>query len=116
MMRLFGNVVLLEPLPKKTVSPEGILFAERYLDDQKQWRVLMVGPGRKTKRGVLIKPELEVGDCILTEMIHGNKFAYENGSGWIIIEADEIIAKWQDEQSIYYQKVADSFRPIEGRT
>lgn len=106
MMRLFGNVVLLEPLPKKTASAGGILYAEKYQDDQKQWRVLMVGPGRKTKRGVLIKPELEVGDVILTEMIHGNKFAYEDGSGWIIIEADEIIGKWQDEQSIYYRQFA----------
>lgn len=97
---------MLEPLPQKADSEGGILFADRYRDDRMQFRVLVVGPGRLSKKKVRIPIELEVGDCVLTPQIHGNKFAYEDGSGWIIIEADEIIGKWQDEQSIYYRQFA----------
>lgn len=111
-MRLRGNHVLLEPLPQKAATEGGIFFAERYRDDRMQFRVLVVGDGRRSKKGVRIPIELEVGDCVLTPQIHGNKFAYEDGSGWIIIEADEIIGKWQDEQSIHYRQLADSVRPV----
>ncbi len=106
MMRLKGNHVLLEPLPGKPATEGGIFFAERYRDDRMQFRVLVVGPGRLSKKKVRIPIELEVGDCVLTPQIHGNKFAYEDGSGWIIIEADEIIGKWQDEHSKQYREFA----------
>lgn len=98
-MRLLGNTVLLEPLPVKLVSPGGIHYFERYRDDRMQFRVLAVGPGRvvrkKGRPDVLIPVEVEPGDHCLTAQIHGNKLAFEDGSGRIIIEADEIIAKWR---------------------
>lgn len=102
-MKIQGNHVLIEPLPKRLKSDGGISLVERYRDDEMQWRVLAVGAGRivrkKGKPDVLIPIEVEVGDCVLTPMIHGNKFSFENGSGWLVIEYDELIAVWKDEKS-----------------
>lgn len=98
-MRLTGNNVLLIPLPPKTKSEGGILFDMKRRDDRMQYFVLAVGPGRtvrkKGKPDVHIPIDLQPGDHVLTPQIHGNKFAFKDGTGRIIIEADEIIAKWR---------------------
>lgn len=103
MMTVLGNNVLLEPLPQQTKSAGGLLLASKYQDDQMRYRVLLVGPGRwvrkKGKPAVHIPIDVEPGDCVLAPPIHGNKLAFENVLGWLIVEADEIIAKWQDQHS-----------------
>lgn len=99
MTRLLGNNVLLAPVAPKSLSAGGILFPyqPRYQRDLMHYRVLAVGPGRVVrKRGkpdVAIPIELERGDHVITGQIHGNKVYFKDGS--IIIEADEIIAKWR---------------------
>jgi len=98
-MKLLGNNVLVEPLPQKKMSVGGIVFMERYRDDEMQWRVLAAGPGRlvrkKGKPDVFIPVEVEPCDHVLTPMVHGNRLAFEDGSKRLIIDADEIIAKWR---------------------
>ncbi len=98
-MRLTGTNVLIEPLPKKLKTSTGLVLVDRYQDDRMQWKVLAVGPGRvvrkKGKPDVLIPIEVEPGDHVLTPLVHGNKFAFDDGSGKLIIEYEEIIAKWK---------------------
>lgn len=94
-MQIRGNHVLLAPLPQKKES-NGVLLAQKYQDDQMRWRVLAVGWGRiqrkKGKPDRHIPIELQAGDFVITPLIHGFKHKFPDGR--IIIEADEIIAKW----------------------
>ena len=96
-LTLVGNNVMLQPLPKRLRTVDGIHLPAKYQDDNTQYRVIAVGPGRvvrkKGKPDVVIPIELEPGDHVLTPQIHGNKYCADNGT--IIIEADEIIAKWK---------------------
>lgn len=96
-MKLIGNIVLVEPLPKKTISEGGIHFVMRYRDDDMQWKVLEVGSGtivrKKGKPDVHIPIELEPGDHCLTPMVCGNKYVFKDGRR--ILDANEIIAKWK---------------------
>lgn len=98
-LRLVGNNVMLQPLPPKLRSEGGLHLPphEKWRDDRMQYRVIAVGPGRivrkKGKPDVHIPIDLEPGDHVLTPQIHGNKFHADSGT--IIIEADEIIAKWK---------------------
>lgn len=88
----------------KPQSGGGILLPQRYAKDQTLFRVLAVGPGRvvrkKGKPDLRIPIELEPGDCCVMNEVHGNKYAFKVGerTGWIIVEADEIVAKWKPGQ------------------
>lgn len=98
--RLLGNTVLLKPLPFKTTSLGGLALPPnaKYQPDQLQFTVLAVGPGRvvrkKGKVPVTIPIEVDPGDRVLLSQYHGNRFAFDDGSGCIIVDASEIIAKY----------------------
>lgn len=90
-MKLLGNRIHLRPLPQATRSAGGILYAEAFRDDQKQFEVLAVGPGRKTKKGVLIPPEVKPGDRVLAELYHEHTILPD---GTRIADASAILATW----------------------
>lgn len=90
-IRMTGNHVLLEPLPKPTASTGGILLAMAQNDDRKQWRVVAVGPGRKTKKGVLVAPEVAPGDRVVAELFQDH-LTLPDGS--VVADASNIVAKW----------------------
>lgn len=95
-MKLIGNTVLLEKLPQRKSSAGGITLPQQYQDDEKQWRVVAVGPGRtvrkKGKPDVVIPIEVEPGDYVLAEVGFANKAALENGQ--LIVDADQVLMKW----------------------
>lgn len=91
MLRVLGNRVLLQPLPKKTKSDGGILLAEAYQDDRTQYRVLQVGSGPK------IPPEVRAGDYVMTPL-YFDHFTFEDGSGCKIVGVDQLIAVWSDNE------------------
>lgn len=97
MMKLLGNTVLLEPL-NPLLSRGGLHLIERY-QDNKQFRVVAVGPGRrvrkKGKADRLETPEVQPGDHVLLNQYYGNKFAFDDGTGRILVEAADIEAKWR---------------------
>jgi hypothetical protein len=71
------------PLPKKQVSDGGIHLLEQYNDDQKQYRVLSVGPKVK---------EIRPGDCVLANLYTDVKHHFEDRS--MLIDADQCVAVW----------------------
>ncbi len=93
MLKILGNRLLLEPLPKKTHSDGGILLAQAYQDDRSQYRVLALGTGPK------IPPEVRVGDCVMTPLTY-DYFTFEDGSGRIIANVDQLIAVWEQNPPI----------------
>jgi co-chaperonin GroES (HSP10) len=78
------------------MSDGGIHLVEKYQDDAKQWVVLAVGPGYTTKRGVLVAPEVKVGDRVIFNpaLPNGVKHVFEDGSRWTVVETSRIEMVW----------------------
>jgi len=87
-LKILGNRVLLEPLPKPTQSAGGILFPMQYQDDGTQWRVAGLGTGPK------VPPEIEVGDCVMSPL-YFDHFTLEDGTGRKIVGVEQLIAVWK---------------------
>lgn len=98
-IKLLGNTVLLGPIPQKRVTPGGIMLAHQYQDDRKRYRVLAVGPGRKTRKGVLVAPECKPGDCALVEIDLTDSRPLEDGTGRIVVDASAIIMIWNNDSN-----------------
>ena len=91
-VRLLGNRVLLQQLPAETRSPGGIhLLPQPANGDRSQWRVVRVGPGRKTKCGLLVPPEVSPGDKVLC-MMHCDFIHLDNSMR--VIDAKWLEMKW----------------------
>lgn len=87
-MKILGNRVLLEPLPKPTRSAGGIHFAMPWQDDKMQWRIAALGNGKK------VPPEIEVGNFVLTPL-YFNHFTLEDGTGRKIVGVEQLLAVWK---------------------
>jgi co-chaperonin GroES (HSP10) len=103
-MRLLGHTVLLAPLkPTHAVTPGGIHLlpnAHRTwvdADDEAQYRVLAVGPGkwvqprRKGKHRRFVQPEVKAGDRVLVDLKPGIKETFDDHSGRIIVDAGQCL-------------------------
>lgn len=62
---MLGNRVLLVPLKQQSQSAGGIVIPEAYQDDEKRYRVLAVGPGKRLKNGGYKRIECKPGDVVL---------------------------------------------------
>lgn len=95
-VQLLGNTVLLAPIVNEPWSSGGIFLVDRYQDDRKRWVVLAVGPGYRTKRGVLVTPEVKPGDNVLfnSQLPDGIRHVFEDGSRWTIVDASRLEMVW----------------------
>lgn len=88
-----GNRVAVRLLELPDKTPGGIyLTHNRFNTKDKTFRgiVTHVGQGRISKKGVMIKPDFEIGDVVMFDKYKGYE-AEENNC--IILEADDILAK-----------------------
>jgi co-chaperonin GroES (HSP10) len=103
-MNLLGNLVLVAPLkPTHAVSPGGIhLLPNAHRpwcdgDDQGQYRVTAVGPGkwvksrRKGRHRRFVQPEVRPGDRVLVDLKPGIKETFDDHSGRIIVDAEQCL-------------------------
>lgn len=88
-LRLLGNRLLLEPLPKPAKSAGGIDLLEAYNDDRMQWLVVAAGPGLKLKDGAILPPEIAAGDKVLTPLYFDHTTL---DGGRKIVDAAQVIA------------------------
>jgi co-chaperonin GroES (HSP10) len=110
-MRLLGNTVLIQRLAdtNEQVSAGGIICVNHHRKTNLKFRVLAIGPGEQRRRmsrsgklkttAVFDKPQVEVGDCIITraEMDDGIvKHSLDDGTGRLIIKSEGILASWKD--------------------
>jgi co-chaperonin GroES (HSP10) len=100
-MKLSPGLILAEPIPHATQSPGGVLLAvdTPFQLDEKQWRVLEVGPGRWVKRRGKGKRrfqpmEVAPGDRILVDAGMGSRFTFEDGTKRRIFDMDLVLMKW----------------------
>jgi len=67
-MKLLSDNILVEPIVEET-SRGGIFIPEsvrsEFNSGPKLFRVVAVGPGRRTKKGELLPMEVEIGDSVL---------------------------------------------------
>ena len=95
-IRLLGNRVHLRRMQAEMKTESGIHLIERYQDDRSQYLVLGVGPGRKSKKGVLRVPEVKAGDFVLVPRLQ-DSVTLSDGS--FIVHASQIWAKWSHEEA-----------------
>jgi len=79
----------------RPVSKGGIHLIERTQFEMehsgvREWRVLNVGPGRRTKKGVLIPMEVNPGDRVLTHSYTEGPTPLKDGTS--IINSEQVIA------------------------
>lgn len=98
-LKLLGNSVLLGPIPQEQQSPGGVHYAPNFQDDRKRYRVVAVGPGRRTKRGVLVPPECAPGDNCIVEMDLAGSRPIEDGTGRVVVDAGSILITWTNHNS-----------------
>ena len=96
-IRLLGNRVHLRRMQAEMKTESGIHLIERYQDDRSQYLVLGVGPGRKSKKGVLLVPEVKAGDYVLVPRLQ-DSVTLSDGS--FIVHASQIWAKWSHEEAV----------------
>jgi co-chaperonin GroES (HSP10) len=108
-IRLIGNAVLIEPLPRPTVSSGGIIIPHEQPGwqpaDASEWRVLAVGPGdfkrdkKGRRKGVFIPlTDVSPGDCVLCYT--GQKcFPLDDGTGRVIVQVDQLLLSWVPERT-----------------
>jgi chaperonin GroES len=70
MCRPIRDMILLRPEPIEERTTGGILIPRNAKAKHTIGRVLAVGPGRVTDRGVRVEPEVKVGDRVLVREFH----------------------------------------------
>lgn len=92
-MKLLGNRVHLKPVGQKKISAGGILYVQTYQDDQMQYDVLAVGPGRNLKGGTIVPPPVKPGDRVLAGLYFEHVTLPD---GTKICDAEHLLAAWSD--------------------
>ncbi len=64
-VRPIRDMVLLQPEALEKKTPGGIIVPDNTKAKHMIAKVLAVGPGRVTERGVRVEPEVKVGDRVL---------------------------------------------------
>ena len=86
-----GNRVLIEREPTETKSSGGIVVPVFGAETNYYGYVTQVGPGRVTKKNVLIKMSVQVGDKVLFDP-NGALPVNVNGKEFLVIKEDDIVS------------------------
>lgn len=82
-------VVVVDPVMEKT---EGGLFIPGTVNERpSKGTVLAKGPGRRTKKGVVLPLDVSVGDKVLFSQYSGQKVEM-NGDEFLILREEEVLA------------------------
>lgn len=107
-LRPLVNEVILSPVNETAqFSAGGLLLVNKYKRPTLKFKVLAVGPAgyvQRTKANgrkkfVFRSPEVEVGDMVLCRAILEGGIAkahFEDGTGRVVVSAENIIAKWNE--------------------
>lgn len=94
-MKLLGNRILIKPIPQLQI---GLIQFPAACENQanvggvKLHKVLAVGPGRRTRKGVAIPIECAPGDNIICHSYTDGPQDYHLPDGQLVITADQVLA------------------------
>jgi chaperonin GroES len=98
-MKALGNNLIVESIPL-TTSTGGLITPEAYAPDEVLFRVLSVGPGRRSnKTGERIPIEVLPGQRVLSRAHNSVRFEHE-GRELRVLNASEILMAFPDERKI----------------
>lgn len=87
-----GDRVLVEAIEEQEEMKGGIYIPDSAKEKPQQAKVVAVGPGRYDDNGKLQKPEVEVGDIVLTSKYGGTEIKLDDKE-YKILNSSDILAK-----------------------
>ena len=87
-----GDRVLVEAIEETEVVKGGIYIPDSAKEKPQQAKVVAVGPGKLDDNGKLQKPEVEVGDNVLTSKYGGTDIKLDDKE-YKILNSSDILAK-----------------------
>jgi chaperonin GroES len=90
-IRPLGDRVLVRAVEEKEVRHGSIIVPDTAREKPQQGEVVAVGPGRTTKQGERVKPEVKKGDRVLYGKYSGTEVTM-GGVEYLIMHEDDILA------------------------
>ena len=87
---LLGNRVLVVPLKQQSKTISGIEIPPQFQDDEKRYKVVAVGPGKRLKNGTYKRIECKPGDIVLVAPYQAHVVIDEHDGQLRIFNADAI--------------------------
>lgn len=89
-LTMLGNRVLLVPLKQQSKTISGLIIPEAFQDDEKRYRVVAVGPGKRLKDGTYKRIECKPGDIVLVAPYQAHVIVDEHDGQLRIFDASAI--------------------------
>ena len=91
MLKPLGDKILIKPSEAEERSPGGILIPDTARKKSQEGKVLAVGTGRMTPKGMRIPPSVKVGDVVIYSKWSGTEIK-SGGEDLILVDEDSILA------------------------
>jgi len=92
-IRLIGDRLIVRPIPREKIGvielPESL--HDSHINGPKVYWVMLVGPGRRNKKGKVIPMEVEFGDRVICQSYTKGADEFKNPYGDLMITADQIL-------------------------
>ncbi len=90
-IKLLADKALVKQAESETKSKGGIVIPDTAKEKPQKGKVVAVGPGKRTKQGLLQHPEVKSGDLVLFEKYSGQEIKYM-GQEYILVSESNILA------------------------
>lgn len=84
--------VILQPLPPEEMTPGGLHIPQTGRKRTHRGRVLAVGRGKVTERGVRVDPSFQVGDVVLYAEYNNAQEVTREPDGPVVLLIDDVLA------------------------
>jgi chaperonin GroES len=91
----YGDCILVAPKKMEEATPSGLIIPTK-TGYKNEGIVYSVGRGKFSKKGVRLRPDVEVGDNIIFDKLAGIRVKL-NGVQMILIRAHDVIAVMENE-------------------
>jgi len=90
-IRPLADKVLVERIEAESKTAGGIVLPDTAKEKPQQGKIVAVGPGRVTDKGVKVDMEVRVGDRVLYGKYSGTEVKIE-GQEYLIVKESEVLA------------------------
>jgi len=94
-LKPLGDRVIVKQDEAETTTASGLVLASSAQEKPQRGKVVAVGEGRVDANGVLVKPDVKVGDTVIYSKYGGTEIKYGTEE-LIILRADDLYAVVQD--------------------
>lgn len=87
-----GDRIIIQPTKLSETTKSGLVLPDTAQEKSQEGKVIAVGPGRHTDKGLLINIDVKVGDNVLYAKYSGTEFK-EDGKDYVIVGNSSVLAK-----------------------